>query len=99
MITNLRELFYDRNPGDARVSVGSERKFASSPNSANVGQRWPRRDRGNLDREFARGGPPKSLLPAGSRVPKRAVSVQEQSGPGMQGSSSVRVQVVIVLAI
>ena len=27
----LRELFYDRNPGDARVKVGSERKFASSP--------------------------------------------------------------------
>ena len=28
---NLRELFYDRNPGDARVKVGSERKVASSP--------------------------------------------------------------------
>ena len=27
---NLRELFYDRNPGDARVKVGSERKVASS---------------------------------------------------------------------
>ena len=27
---NLRELFYDRNPGDARVKVGSERKFATS---------------------------------------------------------------------
>ena len=26
----MRELFYDRNPGDARVKVGSERKFASS---------------------------------------------------------------------
>ena len=34
---NLRELFYDRNPGDARVKVGSERKVASSPNSANAG--------------------------------------------------------------
>ena len=27
---NLRELFYDRNPGDARVKVGSERQAASS---------------------------------------------------------------------
>ena len=26
----LRELFYDRNPGDARVKVGSERQAASS---------------------------------------------------------------------
>ena len=25
----LRELFCDRNPGDARVKVGSERKVAS----------------------------------------------------------------------
>ena len=29
----MRELFYDRNPGDARVKVGSERQAASSPNS------------------------------------------------------------------
>ena len=33
----MRELFYDRNPGDARVKVGSERQAASSPTSANVG--------------------------------------------------------------
>ena len=32
---DLRELFYDRNPGDARVKVGSEREVASSPNWAN----------------------------------------------------------------
>ena len=32
---NLRELFYDRNPGDARVKVGSERQAASSPMEAN----------------------------------------------------------------
>ena len=31
---NLRELFYDRNPGDARVKVGSDRQAASSPNRA-----------------------------------------------------------------
>ena len=36
MYINLRELFYDRNPGDARVKVGSERQAASSPNSPNV---------------------------------------------------------------
>ena len=29
IIHNLRELFYNRNPGDARVKVGSERKVAS----------------------------------------------------------------------
>ena len=28
---NLRELFYDRNPGDARVKVGSERQAERSP--------------------------------------------------------------------
>ena len=30
----LRELFYYRHPGDARVKVGSEREFASSPRFA-----------------------------------------------------------------
>ena len=29
-ISHLRELFYDRNPGDARVKVGLDREFASS---------------------------------------------------------------------
>ena len=33
----MRELFYDRNPGDARVKVGSERRVASSPVRANSG--------------------------------------------------------------
>ena len=33
---NLRELFYDRNPGDARVKVGSDRQAASSPSAPNV---------------------------------------------------------------
>ena len=37
MRNSLRELFCDRNPGDARVKVGSERKVASSPAGANVG--------------------------------------------------------------
>ena len=37
-LSNLRELFYDRNPGDARVKVGSEREFASSDNSAQTRQ-------------------------------------------------------------
>ena len=31
IIINLRELFYDRNPGDARVKVGSDRQAASRP--------------------------------------------------------------------
>ena len=34
---NLRELFYDRNPGDARVKVGSERKFVSRRCRPNCG--------------------------------------------------------------
>ena len=32
---NLRELFYCRNPGDARVKVGSDREAASSPIAPN----------------------------------------------------------------
>ena len=36
-IYKLRELFYDRNPGDARVKVGSERKVATSPARPNYG--------------------------------------------------------------
>ena len=71
------------------MEVGSDREFALQCCRVRLYN----------NRNFAREGLPKSLLPAGSRVPKRAVSVQEQSGPGMQGSSSVRVQVVIVLAI
>ena len=31
----MRELFYDRNPGDARVKVGSERQAATSPTGPN----------------------------------------------------------------
>ena len=31
MRNDLRELFYCRNPGDARVKVGSDREAASSP--------------------------------------------------------------------
>ena len=31
----LRELFYDRNPGDARVKVGSDREAASSRTGPN----------------------------------------------------------------
>ena len=34
---DLRELFCDRNPGDARVKVGSERQAATSPASAKPG--------------------------------------------------------------
>ena len=34
---DLRELFYCRNPGDARVKVGSDREAASSPDAANAG--------------------------------------------------------------
>ena len=33
----LRELFYDRNPGDARVKVESDWEAASSPGGANMG--------------------------------------------------------------
>ena len=37
-VINLRELFYDRNPGDARVKVGSERQAARSSSSQKVAQ-------------------------------------------------------------
>ena len=30
-------MFYDRNPGDAPVKVGSDREFATSPNSPSFG--------------------------------------------------------------
>ena len=33
----MRELFYDRNPGDARVKVGSDRKVASRQRGPNYG--------------------------------------------------------------
>ena len=78
------------------MKVGSDREAATSPGAANA---RCRRDRYASNRDCARGDPSKLLLPAGSRVPKRSLSVQEQSGPGMQGSSLVRVQVAIVLAI
>ena len=37
LYNNLRELFYGRNPGDARVKVESDREFASSPVAPNSG--------------------------------------------------------------
>ena len=55
---NLRELFYDRNPGDTRVKVGSERKVFSRRR----GQRGCRRDRSPDDMDYARGTPPKLAL-------------------------------------
>ena len=37
MYIHLRELFYCRHPGDARVKVGSDRQAASSRNRLNFG--------------------------------------------------------------
>ena len=37
MVVNLRELFYCRNPGDARVKVGSDWEAATSPIRPNSG--------------------------------------------------------------
>ena len=55
---NLRELFYDRNRGDARVKVGSERKFASRP-----GRPTDSSPRSAISLgPFARGDPPKLAL-------------------------------------
>ena len=36
-INYLRELLYDRNPGDARMKVRSDREFMSSPRAAKLG--------------------------------------------------------------
>ena len=73
---NLRELFYDRNPGDARVKVGSERKVVSSPPAppapssgvAEIGRFvWPK----------CAEGPSKIGLLLGIFIPKKALSVRE----------------------
>ena len=60
------ELFYDRNPGDARVKVGSERKVASSPSRAEL---RCRRDRYGDDMEYIRGTPPNLALLYGNLFP------------------------------
>ena len=57
-VTILREMFYDRTPGDAPVKVESERKFATSPDhqvSLSPGS-------GFLNRDSARRGSPKSAV-------------------------------------
>ena len=91
----LRELFCDRNPGDARVKVGSERKVASRrKRPTGVSPRS-----GFLHHYIARRGPPKLALLAANRVPKRSSAVRGQSGPRVQGSSSVRLQVAIMPTI
>ena len=50
------------------MKVGSDREAASSPDAAKL---RCRRDRLYNNRDCVRGDPPKLLLPAGSRVPKR----------------------------
>ena len=62
---NLGELFYDRNPGDARVKVGSDRKVFSRQ----TGQRGCRRDQLYNNRDFARGDPPNLARLYGNLLP------------------------------
>ena len=82
---NLRELFYDRNPGDARVKVGSERQAASSPTGPSFGVA----EIGYSSRAFCPRGPskigasmrrftPKKLL--GGTWAKRALSASLLGG-------------------
>ena len=80
-IYNLRELFYDRNPGDARVKVGSERKAASRLR----GQR-PVYARSAISfGPFVRGDPPKLALPWGGLLRKSSSAVRGQSGKAPRG--------------
>ena len=66
ILANLRELFYDRNPGDARVKVGSERKVATSPEAREFRRS---RDRLSSVGEFIRGTPPKLAPLQGNLLP------------------------------
>ena len=63
-LDNLKELFYDRNPGDARVKVGSDRQAASRPTR----RMSCRRDRLYNNMEFARGDPPNLALLYGNSL-------------------------------
>ncbi len=54
MMYNLREWAYDRNPGDARMNVGSRRKFASLSNRRKSRRRRDRRkSRRHRDQVFS----------------------------------------------
>ena len=66
-IVYLRELFYDRNPGDARVKVGSERQAATSPNSPNRASA----EIGHFSRPFCPRGPSKIGASIGRITPKK----------------------------
>ena len=70
---NLRELFYDRTPGDARVKVGSERQAASR-------QREGGARSGFTIYYLARGVPPKLALLAG-KILRKSSSGQRPRGP------------------
>ena len=81
----MRELFYDRNPGDARVKVGSDRQAESSPTPPTFGLD----EIGYFSRAFCPRGPskigafmrrftPKKLL--GGTWAKRALSASLLGG-------------------
>ena len=63
----MRELFYCRNPGDARVKVGSDREAATSPSRQTAESvRYLVKNS-----SCVRGDPPKLTLLAGNILPKR----------------------------
>ena len=80
----MRELFYDRNPGDARVKVGSDRQAASLPSAAKL---RCRRDRLFLSGRFARGEPSKIGVSIGRFTPKKLLGGTQAK---RQSSSGVR---------
>ena len=80
---HLRELFYDRNPGDARVKVGSERQAATSPIAANAGVG----EIGYFSRAFCAGGPSKIGASMMRITPKKLL---EGTRAKRQSSSRVR---------
>ena len=80
---HLRELFYDRNPGDARVKVGSERQAASRQRGPNSGEF----EIGYFSRAFCPRGPSKIGPSMGRFTPKKLL---EGTRAKRQSSSRVR---------
>ena len=79
----MRELFYDRNPGDARVKVGSDRKVFSRQRRPSFGLEKI----GYFSRAFCPRGPSKIGPSIGRSTPKKLL---EGTRAKRQSSSRVR---------
>ena len=70
----MRELVNVRHPWDARVKVGSERKFASSDTAATGRNRPPWTKSVVLYHYFARGGPPNQWISITNLAQKKTLN-------------------------